>query len=255
MRLIATLFGVLLLAACQSSQDQPSSQMDAGAQVLAAHDAAGGETPVAAQNLLKGKVLEKINALRYSYLRLETESGEMWAAVPQTDVEVGEEVTMVNPIPMDNFPSKTLGRNFEKIMFGTLQRDGGQDTMQLLMDAHAGGGATSTEGPIKVERASGPDGKTVEEIFARRRDLNGKKVVVRGKVTKVSPNIMGKTWIHIQDGTGDPEAKTNDLTVSSQTTPSEGDTVLVEGILAADKSSGMGYDYPAIIEDATVRAE
>ena len=74
-------------------------------------------------------------------------------------------------------------------------------------------------------------------------------------MTKVNPNIMGKNWIHIQDGTGDAEAKTNDLTVSCQATPSVGDTVLVEGILTVDKSSGMGYDYPAILEDATVRTE
>lgn len=255
MRLIATLVLVLLLAACQSCQDQPPSQAGSGEGTLAAHAATEGEAPAASENLLKGKVLEKLEASRYCYLRLATETGEVWAAVLQADVNVGDEVAVVNPMPMDGFPSPTLNRTFDHIVFGTLQSDGGQDAMQLLMDSHAGGGATSTEGPIKVEKASGPNGKTVEEIFARRHDLNGKKVVVRGKVTNVNPNIMGKTWIHIQDGTGDPEAKTNDLIVSSQTTPSEGDTVLVEGVLASDKSSGMGYDYPAIIEDATVRTE
>lgn len=255
MRLIAAIGLILLLTGCQSNQDQPSSQAGSGGEVLAAHDAMSGEASAAAQNLLRGKVLESLEASRYSYLRLETESGEIWAAVPQTDVQVGEEVTVVGPMPMDGFESESLGRKFDRIVFGTLEQSQGQDTMQLLKDAHAGAGTTSTQEPIKVERASGPDGRTVEEIFARRRDLNGKKVAVRGKVTKVNPNIMGKTWIHIQDGTGSAEAKTNDLTVSSGTTPSVGDTVLVEGILTADKSLDMGYDYPAIIEDATVRTE
>ena len=242
MRLLAILGLVLLFAGCQSNQAQPSSKAGAGEGVLAAHDAVGGEAPAAPENLLKGKVLEKLEASRYTYLRLATESGEVWAAVLQSDVNVGEDVAVVNPMPMDGFKSDALNRTFDHIVFGTLLRDAGEQ-------------APSTVGPIKVEKASGPDGKTVEEIFARRYDLSGKKVAVRGKVTKVNPNIMGKNWIHIQDGTGDAEAKTNDLTVSCQATPSVGDTVLVEGILTVDKSSGMGYDYPAILEDATVRTE
>lgn len=248
MRYFLTLSLLLLLAGCQSDQSQPSSQ------AALAQSADSGTAPTAQGTLLKGEVLERIDAVRYSYLRLATDQGEIWAAVLQTDVEPGGEVTVVNPMPMDGFESETLNRTFDRIVFGTLQESGGSSE-QLLMDAHAGvAGATPSE-QIEVDKAEGPIGRTVEEIYAQKLDLNGQKVAVRGKVTKVNPNILGKTWIHIQDGTGDPQAGTNDLAVTSQENPSVGDTVLVEGILGVDKSSGMGYDFPVIVEDATVKKQ
>jgi hypothetical protein len=69
----------------------------------------------------------------------------------------------------------------------------------------------------------------------------------------VNPNILGKTWIHLQDGTGNPEAKTNDLAVTSPgSSASVGDTVLVEGVVETDKNYGMGYTFPVIIEDTVI---
>ena len=126
MRPLAVLSFFLFIAGCQSNQSQPSSQVEVLGEALASHDAVGGAAPVDPANLLKGKVLEKIDAARYSYLRLATENGEIWAAVFQTDIDVGEEVTVVGPMPMDGFKSETLNRTFDHIVFGTLQGTGGR---------------------------------------------------------------------------------------------------------------------------------
>ena len=67
-----------------------------------------------------GKVLEKLEAGPYSYLRLSNGSGELWAAVPKTDKPVGSQVEVLDPMRMDGFESKTLGRTFDKIVFGRL---------------------------------------------------------------------------------------------------------------------------------------
>ncbi len=56
-------------------------------------------------------------------------------------------------------------------------------------------------------------GKTVGDVYAGQADLGGKEVTVRGKVVKFSPQIMGKNWVHVQDGTG--QAGGNDLTVTT----------------------------------------
>ena len=96
-------------------------------------------------------------------------------------------------------------------------------------------------------------GKTVAEIFAEKAALSGKAVEVRGKVVKYSPEIMGKIWLHIQDGTG--EAGSNDLTVTTMTPVKMGDTVVVKGLLAVDKDFGYGYQYALIVEDAEVTVE
>ena len=77
--------------------------------------AAGGVAPVA------GEVLEAQDVPGYTYLRLKTASGEEWAAVPTTKVAKGAKVTVVNPMVMQGFASKTLGKTFDRILFGQLQ--------------------------------------------------------------------------------------------------------------------------------------
>ncbi len=96
-------------------------------------------------------------------------------------------------------------------------------------------------------------GKTVNEIYLQRDSLSGKEVILRAKVVKFSPQIMGKNWLHVQDGTG--EKGTNDLTVTSAAAAKVGDTVLVKGALSTNKDFGLGYKYDLIIEDAQVTVE
>jgi hypothetical protein len=69
---------------------------------------------------IKGAVLEKLDASVYTYLRLKTSAGEVWAAVPRSDVEVGAEVVVQQPKRMDGFESQSLNRRFDRIVFGTL---------------------------------------------------------------------------------------------------------------------------------------
>jgi len=69
---------------------------------------------------LRGKLLERIDAGSYSYLRLAATAGEVWAAVPVTDVAVGASVTVEQPIWMQDFEGKAIGRKFPRIAFGTL---------------------------------------------------------------------------------------------------------------------------------------
>lgn len=102
-----------------------------------------------------------------------------------------------------------------------------------------------------VEKA--PGGSTLQEIFLAKADLAGKEVLFRGKVVKYNTGIMGKNWLHVQDGTG--EGGANDLTVTTNAEARVGDTVLVRGRLATDKDFGFGYKYGVIVEDAEVTVE
>ena len=105
---------------------------------------------------------------------------------------------------------------------------------------------------LKVAKATGANAFTVGEVFAKAAALNTKKIRVRGQVVKVSRKIMGKNWVHLQDGTGDPKGNTHDLVVTTMGEPNKGDTVTVEGTMSANKDFGAGYRYSAIIEDATI---
>ena len=129
-------------------------------------------------------------------------------------------------------------------------------------DALAAGKATSggSEGapakaasePIKVEKAKGADAYTVSETYEKAGKLDKKKVVVRGKVVKVSRGIMGKNWVHLRDGSGDPGKGTNNLVVTTQDSPKVGDVVTAKGTLYMDKDFGAGYKYRVIVEEAAI---
>jgi hypothetical protein len=103
-----------------------------------------------------------------------------------------------------------------------------------------------------IAKAEG--GKTVAEVFAEKDALAGKPVTFRGKVVKTNPDIMGKNWLHVRDGSG--AEGTNDLTITTAgTLPNVGDTVVVTGNVTLNKDFGMGYAYDVLVEDAQLTVE
>ena len=101
--------------------------------------------------------------------------------------------------------------------------------------------------------AKADNGNTIAEIYAARNDLKDTDVVVRGRVVKVTPQVMNRTWVHIRDGSG--AEGTNDLTLTIPGMVAVGDTVLAKGKLVVDRDFGFGYQYDVIIEDAEVTVE
>jgi hypothetical protein len=207
---------------------------------------------------ISGKVVETMNASGYTYVCLEKNGKKTWVAVPEMKVTVGSKMSFQPGAVMSNFASKTLNRTFDSIVFsGGLASGSGKDAASGLPggDPHAGSKANvaSLDKSIKVEKATGADAYTVGEIYAKSAALNNKKVVVKGKVVKFSQGIMGKNWVHIQDGSGDQQKGTHDLVVTTQDTALVGDIVTVTGTFAKDKDFGAGYLYKAIVEDAKVQ--
>ncbi|MFA6958942.1 MAG: nucleotide-binding protein [Thermoanaerobaculia bacterium] len=246
---------------------------DADKPAATATAAAAAETTTAAPSAapagaLSGKVLETMNSGGYTYIRLETASGEAWAAVGQADVKVGSEISITPQMTMTDFESPTLKRKFASIVFGTLGQPGA--AMPAAMPAtgdsphggamgsnpHAGGmggNEPAAEVPVaKVAKAEGPDARTIEQLWAQKDALKGKRVVVRGVVVKFSSNIMGKNWLHLRDGSGSADKKNDDITVTTTSVASKGDTVLVTGKIATNVDIGAGYAYDVMIEDASV---
>ena len=104
--------------------------------------------------------------------------------------------------------------------------------------------------PTAVLAADTLPTKTVEQVFAEQAELSGKHIHISGKVVKVNNGIMGKNFLHIQDGTG--AEGTNDITVTSQQTAKLGDMVEIEALVTTNRDFGMGYSYPVILEEAKI---
>ena len=205
-------------------------------------------TPTFAEgSTLTGEVLETRDVDSYTYLRLKTRDGEAWAAVPKSTLAKGAKVTIVKPMTMRDFESKALQRKFDTIVFGQLAAtDGGSASPH-------GQAAATRATAIKVAKASGPDARTVAEVIKGKATLSGKPVLVQAQVVKISKGIMGKNWLHLQDGSGSSADGTHDIVVTTKDVAAVGDVVHVKGTVRTDVDIGSGYNYAVLIEDASVR--
>ena len=261
-RLSAVLLVAAAVAGCKKSE------APAAAPVAPPPAAAEAAAPAAPQGTtIKGKIVERLDAPPYTYLKLATGKDEQWAAVPKTELAKGAEATVVGAMPMQGFESKTLNRKFDVVYFGTLegaaaapaadaapgQPPPGMDTSPAGMAAqHANVAKGPSEvGDVKVDKASGADARTVAEVYAQKAQLKDKQVTIRAKVVKYNAGIMGKNWLHLRDGSGKAD-KDNDLTVTSNDVAKVGDVVVIKGAVRTDKDFGAGYAYPVIVEDAKI---
>ena len=251
------LFSVIGLTACNGDSSKKfNSQAPADT---------GMEAP-AKVNVLSGKVEETMNSGGYTYILLDKEGEKIWVAVPETQISEGEEVVLEPGMEMVNFTSSTLNRTFERIILsaGPVSEKGESVEKNMEMPhvdlpmgmlkapASGGMGVSTPIDDVKVEKATGQDAYTIAEIYEKKTDLCNNKVIVQGKVVKVLPKIMGKNWIHLQDGSGDEKKGNYDLVVTSQDIPSVGDVITVNGTLYTDKDFGAGYKYNVIVEEASI---
>ena len=200
---------------------------------------AGGE--------LSGVILETMNAGGYTYAHLDREGTKIWVAGPETKLEVGSKLGKMSGTLMENFHSDTLKRTFDQIYFiNTFVV-----ASAAIPNPHTGSGAAPAAPAAPIEKIKpAPGGKTVADVFANKDALAGKPVVLRGKITKITSGVLGRNWLHVQDGTG--AAGTNDLLVTTQATAKVGDVVTVHGTVATKQDFGAGYKYEVLVENATI---
>jgi uncharacterized protein YdeI (BOF family) len=266
------LITVPLIACSQNEPAQPAAKAATPAVKTAA--AAPAETPAvaeapAAAHGISGTVVETMDAAGYTYVYVDNGKEKVWAAAPAFAVKVGDEVMVPEGMAMHNYHSQSMNRDFDVVYFveAVLNASNPTDGASAMGGAPASGNMQMPKGHPAVSGSTAPqgvdlsniekaaNGLTIIEIYTGKADLSGKTVTLRGKVVKYSPQIMGVNWIHLQDGSGDQEAGTHDLTVTSQAEVNVGDTVIVSGPLTLDKDFGYGYKYDLIMENADVTVE
>ena len=212
-----------------------------------------GTLPALAEH--RGKVLETMDSGGYTYVMIDSvEEGKLWLAGPQTKIEVGQELVCGNGMAMANFESPTLKRSFKRIFF--VSRFGDRASAALTHDPHQGvpgapklAGKVEPPAPGSIPKA----GVSIAELRQQAEGLAGKLVEIRGRAMKVNANIMGKTWVHLSYGSGDP--KTDDLVVTTHSPVIAGSLVVVRGTVRTNVDLGAGYRFAVLVEDAEVRTE
>lgn len=198
-----------------------------------------------------GTVIEATTSGPYTYINVDEKGEKFWIAAPQTYVLEGKTITFEEDLWMPNFKSKSLDRTFDRILFvgGIYVHKEGEKTAPKPTAKATPKKAVAPKAPAKDAGTF-----TVKDIYAKKGKLNGNLITVKGKVVKVSKGIMGRDWVHIQDGTGSADNSDNNLVFRTNmgASPAVGDEVTATGRLEADKDFGMGYFYSAIVEEATV---
>lgn len=196
-------------------------------------------------------VVETMNSGGYTYAKVNEAGNIYWIAGPQTDIVVGSPISFVEQMVMTDFNSKSLNRKFDEIVFvstivssnkpaqNSAHKDFKHDKEVVAVEA--------VSKPVNISK--NPDGYNVEELYAKKVDLNSKSIKLNATVVKVSKNIMGKDWIHLQDGSG--VAGTNDIIATSKnSTVKVGDIITASGVIKTDVDLGYGYKFSVIIEEA-----
>jgi uncharacterized membrane protein YcgQ (UPF0703/DUF1980 family) len=197
------------------------------------------------------KVVEVIQTSQYTYLKVSENGAESWIAVTSQEAAAGETYYYEQALEMKNFQSKELKRTFETIYFVQgLSKQPAVSAAPSMANAasHKGKAAEVKKEGISVAPADG--GITIAQLYKDKENYAGKKVKVKGKVVKINEQVMGKNWIHIQDGTGD--ADSFDLTVTTLDGMKMDDVVTFEGTISLKKDFGYGYFYEVIMEDAAL---
>jgi hypothetical protein len=112
-------------------------------------------------------------------------------------------------------------------------------------DPHSNSKISITRVAVKVEPCN--DCLKISDILANKKTYSGKMVKVTGQVTKYNPAIMGKNWIHIQDGSEFQGGF--DLTITTDQNVAVGQIITFEGKIILDKDFGYGYFYSVLMEE------
>lgn len=239
-----TVLGTLALFSCRQKEETPQQQETQQQQQADAGASVSIHTAV---------VQEVLQASAYTYLDVKENDANFWIAVTRREIQPGATITFAEGLEMNNFQSKDLNRTFDKVYF--VDQVAGDtptaSTSQTPMSTTHRMKPEMEKQAISVEPV--PGGITIGELFAKKDSYAARTVLIRGQVTKINRAIMGKNWVHLQDGTSDSD--NYDLTITTSDDANVGDVVTFEGTITLNKDFGAGYSYKVIMEDARKKAQ
>jgi hypothetical protein len=214
-------------------------------------ESTGTAEPGAPEETLTGVVREHFDVPQYTYLHLATDHGDKWAAVYRAPVTDGATVTVIHAAQLSKFHSRELNRDFDRIWFGMLP---GHETAP----AASASGAPQAPTPSAAPVAASPPPKgaiSIADLAKGAAAFDGKQVMVGGHVVKETDGILGRNWIHLQDGSGNAKDGNNDVlvtTADSDAPHAIGQEVTATGTVRTNQDFGSGYTYKFMLEKAAL---
>ncbi len=236
----------ILMVACGSKPKVITSEAssgDPGYNTAPVHDADMNN----ANDIHKVVCLDFLQAEKYTYLQVEEHGEQFWIAVPKRDVEKGKTYYYTGGLKKNNFRSSEFNRVFETLYLvsGVTESEpyAGSSALDEAYAEHSG--QNPAEAPVNVAPREG-DVK-ISELFENRTKYDGMVVSVTGKCVKINRMIMGRNWVHIEDG-----SMKGDLTITTTDDVPVGTVATLSGTIGLNKDFGAGYRYEVIMENAHV---
>ncbi|MCL7752279.1 OB-fold nucleic acid binding domain-containing protein [Polaribacter sp. Z022] len=200
---------------------------------------------LASKNIHQIKVIEKIPAGGYVYIKVLEKEKKYWMAIPGRPIEIGATYYYdEGAMQMGKYESKSLNRTFDNIVFAQGIRDEKIATKKPKKRTINKGKSNV----VNVDKA--PNGIRIATLFENLKEYQNKQVIIKGQVIKVNNGILGVNFLHLQDGTkGNGEF---DITVTSNAEFKVGEIVTIKGTVVLNKDFGSGYTYDVIIEKAVI---
>ena len=190
---------------------------------------------------------EFMHATNYTYLKVLEDTNKYWMAIPKREVGVGEIYFYKGGMQMGLFTSSDLKRTFDSIIFANgieSQKETGVSNHHSAVQQK-----DTLNESINIEPIKG--GVTIAELLANKSKYAEKEILIKGQVVKVNTKILGRNWIHIQDGTNFEDK--HNFTTTTHETVNVGDIVIFKGKIVLDQNFGSGYDYEILMEEAVIQ--
>lgn len=250
---------IVALSACDSgprqldatagSESHAGPGTSAGTGIFSDNAAAqpGTGLPPAGENIHTAVALEVLPTDKYVYVKMKEGEETYWIATIKQEVIEGKTYFFKDGLLKTQFESKEYNRVFDKIYLVSSIVSANHAAEQV---SPAGGSmskpaqdVTAVEKPITV-----PGSTPIADLVKNPEKFAGKEIQISGVCTKINPNIMGRNWIHLEDGTADDF----DMVLTSDLMIPEGAVVSMKGTVTLNKDFGAGYRYDIIIENATM---
>ena len=197
------------------------------------------------------EALEILQAERYTYMHVVEKSDTFWIATSKMEAKKGSKYFYRGGLMKTNFESQEFKRVFDKIYL-----------VSSIIDASAHPGGNGSQMPVA---GAAPEvkvnAKEIKEVAGAiklpallkgMKNYEGKTIVVTGKAVKVNNGIMGRNWVHVQDGSKH-DGKLSDLTVTTNANVALGSNVTFEGKIVLNKDFGAGYRYDILMEEGQIK--
>lgn len=183
---------------------------------------------------------------KYIYLNVNEGENTFWIATQKKEVKKGETYFYKGGLLKTNFESKEYGRIFDQIYLvsNIVPVNHGNSEMESGSAGMANDPATS-DAIVPDKPIITPGSIKIGDIISNPSKYAGQIVQISGQCTKLNANIMGRNWIHLNDGSNNGK----DLIITSEVAVPEGHIVTMKGKVNLNRDFGAGYKYDVIIEE------